>query len=915
MRLTKILPLGVETVPQTDNGFVFHLLFQQYECPSCRKKNGGDASIRKVLRKQLRDQAWLVILQGTLSPHANYSFLELHEHLAEEIDWRIRNMWREEYRAVVKEGLRMLAMAKEKLGNTNEIASRCLAGKLDLPLWMGHRAARFIRRAKRSGWEADTFPKKNIEVVVLMAKLAASFIKVACRAMGINTKKTVKCYSRLARLLKSPNMCGSVDLPIDMVRTEGNRSIIQEEEWKSKIKPQLGIVLPGALAEDPEALSSSILTEKENSSESPVLGAVSDSLDFKIASPMRGWNSQTRTNDTLHRWKDPRSCCLCRTCGDDDAGFPPTCTDVSRLVSENVGNGGESTLIESNVGRVGRLLPMSDGLWVHASCALWSSEVYEDSTEGLIHSMDKARSRGSQLKCFGCGRPGATLGCFKANCSSNYHFPCAKACGAVFTNKQQMFCASHRSSASDLTNTETFEQMSTLKLATEKKIAVDKDLSEGSEKNLCSRVGALVVHSLGCIEQNTDGFHSEKYITPAGYVATRIFWSSCTPKTRTVYVLKVGSNVQGKPVFSITPGDDSKGIICAQSANECYDILMKRVKEANRDHFSQDDMFSKLPMLRKSQKPVYGLNGPQVSFLKTHLSQNQAHCWHVVTHFVLCDGVQFFGFGLNHVRRALECIPGVEAVVAPLLESSQSYQFCFVQPSVESIMALQRKRAAVAAEKALENSSGSARTEGMKAVTQSGGSGRITRALVRSAEEEAPLDASGRRAGQEESKSDRDSNQLKYREMKLVPMEQRLVARRSHIHGWGLFTKIDLPKHSMIVEYMGETVRQCVADKREKTYETSGIGSCYMFRLDLQRIVDATTIGCMARFMNHCCQNNAYAKVITVDTDQGPEKKIVVFANRDISVGEEITYDYKFPVEDGSLKCTCGAPNCIGRMN
>jgi len=89
-----------------------------------------------------------------------------------------------------------------------------------------------------------------------------------------------------------------------------------------------------------------------------------------------------------------------------------------------------------------------------------------------------------------------------------------------------------------------------------------------------------------------------------------------------------------------------------------------------------------------------------------------------------------------------------------------------------------------------------------------------------------------------------------------------------------------------------------------------------MFRLDLQRIVDATTIGCMARFMNHCCRNNAYAKVITVDTELGGlDKKIVVFANRDIAAGEEITYDYKFPVEDGSLKCTCGAPNCIGRMN
>jgi len=146
-------------------------------------------------------------------------------------------------------------------------------------------------------------------------------------------------------------------------------------------------------------------------------------------------------------------------------------------------------------------------------------------------------------------------------------------------------------------------------------------------------------------------------------------------------------------------------------------------------------------------------------------------------------------------------------------------------------------------------------------------------------------------------------------------MKDRLVARRSHIHGWGLFTKMDITKDDMITEYMGEIVRQCVADKREAAYEISGEGSCYMFRLDRARIVDATMIGCMARFMNHCCQPNAYAKIITVDTEFGVDKKIAVLASRNIAAGEEITYDYKFPVEDGSLRCTCGAPNCIGRMN
>jgi histone-lysine N-methyltransferase SETD1 len=281
----------------------------------------------------------------------------------------------------------------------------------------------------------------------------------------------------------------------------------------------------------------------------------------------------------------------------------------------------------------------------------------------------------------------------------------------------------------------------------------------------------------------------------------------------------------------------------------------------------------------------------------------------------LTISLKFFGYGLNHVRKALENSPGIEAVVAPLNEGSPQYQFCYSQPSVESIVELQRKRAAVAAEKKLENLSGCARTEGMTAVARSGGSDRITRLLVKNAEDYGGNDLPGKKQDTEKVKADKSRMQAKYRELKSVPMEQRLAAKRSHIHGWGLFTKVDLPKDSMIVEYMGEIVRQGVADRREKQYEVSGEGSCYMFRLDKQRIVDATMIGCMARFMNHCCRPNAYAKVITVDTAFGVDKKIMVFSLCDIKAGEEITYDYKFPVEDGSLRCTCGAPNCIGRLN
>lgn len=52
----------------------------------------------------------------------------------------------------------------------------------------------------------------------------------------------------------------------------------------------------------------------------------------------------------------------------------------------------------------------------------------------------------------------------------------------------------------------------------------------------------------------------------------------------------------------------------------------------------------------------------------------------------------------------------------------------------------------------------------------------------------------------------------------------------------------------MVVEYIGEKVRQIVADIREETYDKEGVGSCYLFRLDKDHIIDATRTGGMARY-------------------------------------------------------------------
>lgn len=58
-------------------------------------------------------------------------------------------------------------------------------------------------------------------------------------------------------------------------------------------------------------------------------------------------------------------------------------------------------------------------------------------------------------------------------------------------------------------------------------------------------------------------------------------------------------------------------------------------------------------------------------------------------------------------------------------------------------------------------------------------------------------------------------------------------------------------------------------------------------------------------------QPNCYARVISVEGD----KKIVIYSAVDINDGDEITYDYKFPIEDEKIKCTCQAPGCRGFLN
>ena len=65
------------------------------------------------------------------------------------------------------------------------------------------------------------------------------------------------------------------------------------------------------------------------------------------------------------------------------------------------------------------------------------------------------------------------------------------------------------------------------------------------------------------------------------------------------------------------------------------------------------------------------------------------------------------------------------------------------------------------------------------------------------------------------------------------------------------------------------------------------------------------------RFINHSCDPNCYTRPILVNH----KHRIVLYAKRDIQVGEELSYDYKFPEEDVKIPCNCGSAKCRTYLN
>lgn len=136
--------------------------------------------------------------------------------------------------------------------------------------------------------------------------------------------------------------------------------------------------------------------------------------------------------------------------------------------------------------------------------------------------------------------------------------------------------------------------------------------------------------------------------------------------------------------------------------------------------------------------------------------------------------------------------------------------------------------------------------------------------------------------------------------------------RTSPIAGVGAFAVRPIRKGTRIIEYLGERIGQDEADRRYDDSLTEH-PRVLLFSVDDRTVIDAGVNGNEARFINHSCEPNCRSV-----TRRG---RVHIWAIRDISVGEELTYDYSLTREGigddeayTRYACQCGAPTCRRTM-
>jgi len=149
--------------------------------------------------------------------------------------------------------------------------------------------------------------------------------------------------------------------------------------------------------------------------------------------------------------------------------------------------------------------------------------------------------------------------------------------------------------------------------------------------------------------------------------------------------------------------------------------------------------------------------------------------------------------------------------------------------------------------------------------------------------------------------------------------KRKIVARRSEIHGNGVFANVQIEKGERIIRYKGRLRTHEEVDEEYGGEEENG--HTFLFTLNDEYVIDGNFDSGVARWINHSCSPNCEAVVEEDAYGRKDRDKVFIEALRRIKPGEELTYNYGIVLEERytpKLKklwaCRCGAKNCTGTL-
>ncbi|KAI8074088.1 F/Y rich C-terminus-domain-containing protein [Gongronella butleri] len=131
--------------------------------------------------------------------------------------------------------------------------------------------------------------------------------------------------------------------------------------------------------------------------------------------------------------------------------------------------------------------------------------------------------------------------------------------------------------------------------------AEDVELNDDGSAKMPIKLGGLEVLSLGTIQHDKKGFHSDRYIFPLGYESRRTYMSTLNPDEQTVYTCKIEQGPNG-PKFTVVGDDTPDTIVEGKSATNVWTTVIRKVND-KRDRMTRNAI---------SGPEYYGLSHPVV---------------------------------------------------------------------------------------------------------------------------------------------------------------------------------------------------------------------------------------------------------------------------------------------------------------